>query len=273
MIKQYLFYGFSILLIIFSFRSLSQNPIRVYAEKVSDSQVDLYIVSDDIVPYTAELDLELSNMKADKKLPITVVAKPDRPEKILTLKAGGSGKFGYKSKFAYYVGDVFNAKHDANVVYQLPYESGQEFRVDQGYYGEFSHAGIKAIDFTMSEGTSIRAARSGVVIELKEDSNKGCDKEKCKQEANFVQIYHEDGSFAKYVHLKKDGVSVNRGDQVKAGDIIGYSGNTGFTTGPHLHFEVNVPQEGGRTSVDTKFEYEKGKIGQLSEGKKYKAFK
>jgi murein DD-endopeptidase MepM/ murein hydrolase activator NlpD len=58
--------------------------------------------------------------------------------------------------------------------------------------------------------------------------------------ANFIRILHDDGSMALYAHLAVDGVLVRIGQEVTAGQRIGLSGNTGFSTGPHLHFAVQV---------------------------------
>ena len=58
--------------------------------------------------------------------------------------------------------------------------------------------------------------------------------------ANFIRLLHDDGSMALYAHLSVDGVQVRIGQQIQAGQRIGLSGNTGFSTGPHLHFAVQV---------------------------------
>ena len=57
---------------------------------------------------------------------------------------------------------------------------------------------------------------------------------------NFVRIVHDDGTMALYAHLKSEGVLVRVGQRVRKAEAIGLSGNTGFTTGPHLHFAVQV---------------------------------
>ena len=56
----------------------------------------------------------------------------------------------------------------------------------------------------------------------------------------MVRLVHEDGAMSVYAHLKADGVLVRVGQHVRAGQQIGLSGNTGFTTGPHLHFAVQA---------------------------------
>ena len=85
------------------------------------------------------------------------------------------------------------------------------------------------------------AARAGVVMQVESDFDKaGLNREKYGGRANFVRILHDDGTMALYAHLKPEGVMVRVGQRVQAGQQIGLSGNTGFTTGPHLHFAIQV---------------------------------
>ncbi len=71
-------------------------------------------------------------------------------------------------------------------------------------------------------------------------SKAGLTRDRYRGRANFVRILHDDGSMALYAHLKSGGVLVRVGQQVQAAQQIGLSGNTGFTTGPHLHFALQV---------------------------------
>jgi murein DD-endopeptidase MepM/ murein hydrolase activator NlpD len=85
------------------------------------------------------------------------------------------------------------------------------------------------------------AARGGVVMQVESDFDKaGLNLEKYGGRANFVRILHDDGTMGLYAHLDLDGVLVRVGQRVRTGQQIGRSGNTGFTTGPHLHFAVQV---------------------------------
>ena len=135
-----------------------------------------------------------------------------------------------------------NAKPQ-DVEYLLPLRQGA-VRIDQGYGGRFSHTDAEnryAVDFAAAMGTPVLAARAGVVMQVESDFDKaGLKLEKYGGRANLIRIVHDDGTMAVYAHLKMEGVLVRVGQRVRAGQQIGLSGNTGFTTGPHLHFAVQV---------------------------------
>ena len=130
-----------------------------------------------------------------------------------------------------------------DVVYVLPLRQAAT-RVDQGYGGTFSHTdpqNLYAVDFAADIGTPVLAARGGTVMQVESDFDKaGLNLEKYGGRANFVRILHDDGTMGLYAHLQEGGVLVRVGQRVQAGQQIGLSGNTGFTTGPHLHFAVQV---------------------------------
>ena len=127
--------------------------------------------------------------------------------------------------------------------YRLPFEYAL-VRVDQGPGGAFSHNDPQnryAVDFALAEGTPIVAVREGVVMQVESDFDKaGLNREKYGGRANFIRIVHADGSMAVYAHLQPEGVQVRAGQRVRKGQRIGLSGNTGFSTAPHLHFVLQV---------------------------------
>ena len=130
-----------------------------------------------------------------------------------------------------------------DVEYVLPLRQSRS-RVDQGFGGRFSHQDEQnryALDFAAEIGTPVLAARGGVVMQVESDFSKaGLKREKYGGRANFVRILHDDGTMGLYAHLKADGAWVRLGQRVNTGQQIGLSGNTGFTTGPHLHFALQV---------------------------------
>ena len=160
-------------------------------------------------------------------------------------------------------------KDDSSYVYSLPFEKGRSFLIVQGYFGVFSHKERAALDFKMKRGTKICAAREGVVVRIKEDSDRGGMNKKYRADGNNIVIQHPDGSRAGYWHLQKDGALVNVGDTVKKGQVIALSGKTGYASTPHLHFLVwkqdNKRQWG---SAATRFQTSK-KIRYLRAWRKY----
>lgn len=123
----------------------------------------------------------------------------------------------------------------------LPFPSGASVTVSQGNHGRFSHNGsaVYAVDFPLPEGSEVAAVRAGRVQRVREDSNTGCGDAACADQANYVVVDHGDGTLASYYHLELDGALVEVGDSVDRGQIIALSGNTGWSTGPHLHLQIN----------------------------------
>lgn len=136
------------------------------------------------------------------------------------------------------------ARH-RDVEYVFPLRT-HDLRVEQGFGGGFSHHDEQnryAVDFAAPLGTDVLAARDGVVMQVENDFDRaGLNQEKYAGRANFVRIVHDDGTMALYAHLQERGVMVRMGQHVRAGQLIGRSGNTGFTSGPHLHFAVQANQ-------------------------------
>jgi murein DD-endopeptidase MepM/ murein hydrolase activator NlpD len=157
-------------------------------------------------------------------------------------------------------------KPDNSFIYHLPFAKGSKFLLIQGYNSTMSHKDELSLDFKMRKGSKICAARAGVVTEIKKDSDVGGLKDEYLSQGNHIIITHDDGSTAMYWHLKKDGVLVNVGDSVIQGQHIGYSGNTGYTAFPHLHFQV---YNSNGTNIATRFLTKKG-IRYLRPGKYYR---
>lgn len=160
-------------------------------------------------------------------------------------------------------------RDDSSYVYDLPYEDGTSYLLVQGYFSHFSHKERAALDFKMKRGTKICAARSGVVVRVKEDGDRGGWNRKYRPYGNNIVIQHEDGSRAGYWHIQKDGALVNVGDTVRQGQVIALSGKTGYAAFPHLHFLVWTFDENNQwRQVPTRFRTAHG-IKYLKAGKKY----
>ncbi|GEM_PF-7122164 len=153
--------------------------------------------------------------------------------------------------------------------YLFPYRQGTEFVMANGPNGYGWHAGKYAYDWLMPVGTPLYAARSGKVVKIKADSNRGGASQSYMNDANFVIIRHSDGTFANYLHLAYNSVTVREGQDVMVGDRIGSSGNTGWTTDPHLHFHVSGA---GDVTLPLKFLTNPNMVEELQKGQKYRAY-
>lgn len=205
---------------------------------------------------------------------VTSTLDPRESEQVLVL-SGGDGRKDpdYRYSIDWTVGDK-DAVHDDDHHYSLPYAPGRSYRVIQGYGSRFSHTGLEefAIDFDMRVGTPVHAARAGVVARVEESHDKGCWEDGCGRYANYIVVLHGDGTTGEYYHLMHAGAVVDVGDSVSQGQLIGYSGNTGHTTMPHLHFAVYRATDWGNTqSIAVRFQAADGIISRPRRGARYLA--
>ena len=186
---------------------------------------------------------EAEQVRATPALPLRqVIPANSEPQLALIEPAEGARRAAFRLEMTVVPGDPGARPED--VEYALPVPSGSGWRIDQGYGGSFSHTdaqSLHAIDINVPEGTPVLAARGGVVMQVEDDfEGAGLDREKFGGRANHVRVLHSDGTMAVYAHLGPESVRVRVGQRVSAGQALGASGNTGFSTGPHLHFAVQV---------------------------------
>jgi murein DD-endopeptidase MepM/ murein hydrolase activator NlpD len=161
-------------------------------------------------------------------------------------------------------------KEDTSFAYTLPYQPNSIHRLVQGYFSYYSHKHRAALDFKMKRGTTVCAARGGVVLRIKQDGNKGGWNKKYRPYGNVIVIQHADNSRAGYWHLQYNSAMVKVGDTVQQGQPIALSGKTGYTLFPHLHFIVwRFDSAGNWVQVPTRF-ITSGGIRYLRPFKKYK---
>ncbi len=225
-------------------------------------------------PITFTLRVRMRGLLTDSPRTITETLDADQSRLVMMLtENGGDRKGRYRIYCDWTIGDK-DALHDDEHLYLLPYETGKSYRVIQGYGSRFSHRGLEhyAVDFNMSVGTPVHAARAGVVARIEESHNKGCWEDGCGAFANYIVVLHEDGTTGEYYHLRQKGALVDVGDRVVAGQKIGLSGNTGHTTMPHLHFAVYRAAEWGNTqSIPVRFLSSAGVVHSPRRGGHYQA--
>ena len=115
-----------------------------------------------------------------------------------------------------------------SLIYPVKGPITQNFGENPDFYKKWGYPGHNGVDFGIPNGTPVVAAAKGTIDKVSfEDGGYG----------NYVKIKHTDGStvyYTYYAHLMQ--ASVTAGQNVEAGTVIGFSNNTGASTGPHLHF-------------------------------------
>ena len=245
-------------------------PANVYNTNLENGTVQLWVDNDAYNPITVEISGRLTNMDATDGLPSTYVV-PSRARKFhltdFVPRPNKSWKFNFGTRLFH--GDLLATEdYASSFIYALPCDLGKCYFISQGYNGKLSHHGENALDFDMPIGAPVYAARSGIVTRVVDKHNRSCPRESCNEYNNVISIYHEDGSFADYVHLDHRSAQVKPGDEIEVGQHIANSGNTGWTTGPHLHFIVYVPTKNGKRTLQTQFEIGENSVKYLKEGDK-----
>jgi murein DD-endopeptidase MepM/ murein hydrolase activator NlpD len=211
------------------------NQVKLETRKHAAGET-LLVRNDLYAPVQVELKLvDVANAVGAPDEPINWVLPPRSKIRLATLAPrDASQPLRYTPKLRYALGDPRLVPTEQR--YPLPWRGGP-FRLTQGANGKYSHftpKGRYALDIAMPEGTPIVAARGGVVVKTEnQQSGRGNN-----PSGNYVRILHDDGTMGVYLHLMKGSVRVLEGVRVHAGQQIARSGNTGNSTGPHLHFVV-----------------------------------
>lgn len=212
-----------------------ENDIKLTTRQ-QDHGVTLLLHNNLHAPVEVELVLEQqANIAGGIQAPLRKVLPARSTTTLVTLLPDNPAQpVQYRPKLRHAVGDPSLLPTTSQ--YPLPWRGGP-FRLTQGANGKYSHFTPKsryALDIAMPEGTPIVAARGGVVVKVEnQQTGRGSN-----PAGNFVRILHDDGTMGVYLHLQKGSVGVTQGQRVTQGSLLARSGNTGNSTGPHLHFVV-----------------------------------
>lgn len=224
-------------------------------------------------PITIRFDITSTNMDLSEGSSFEAVIPPlTTASAFSAAPANSQAAWTFNFRQRWVLGDTL-AQHDNAVIYDLPFPKGKRYKIMQGFGGKFSHTGEfqYSIDFDMPVGTMVTAAREGVVVQVETSYTKGGIDPALKKKANLVTVLHTDNTLGDYVHLRPGGSLVEVGQEIKRGDPIGYSGNTGYTSKPHLHFHVQKPLDtnGKWSSLPIRFRAVEGNGVGLKEGQGY----
>lgn len=201
-------------------------------------------------PLRVGITLEGEEKTADQF--VWLKAKQDTIFKVVN-NFGSDPKITFQSSFS-----TLKEISSEDIRLSLPLKPDKRYKVTQGYNGGFSHQSDYSrysIDFDLQVGDTVYCAANGYVVGVIKDYDNNGGGRKYRDLANFITVFHPElRVFTQYVHLKYQGSLVKLGDTVQVGQAIGISGNTGFTRGPHLHFNVlKATRENGLKSIPVQF--------------------
>lgn len=193
-----------------------------------------------------ELELKLNddeNVRSEPPLPARFVLPGQTEQRLLKVMAIDPLEgFTYRLSYSQMIGPPLD-QLPVEVDYYPPFPLGLQFPISQGFDNDETHSNPPnqyAIDIVMPVGTPILAARGGVIMDMQDNFQGGGKQKRYLTRANQVRILHNDGTMAVYAHLQRNSVRVQPGARVTRGQWIANSGNTGYSSGPHLHFVIQL---------------------------------
>ncbi len=209
------------------------DNITVQLAEIFDGEIDFHtdLRKGDEFQITYEsLSLDGEPLRAGRLLAAVFMNKGHRYEALWFKPSDGSAP-------GYY---TFNGKSLRQAFLRTPLEFS---RISSGFGGRVHPISRnwkqhKGVDFAAPTGTAIRAASDGLVKMAGKGAGKGYT-----GYGNVIELEHRNGISTLYGHLSGFASGVVNGAKVKQGDIIGYVGTSGWSTGPHLHYEFRVKGE------------------------------
>jgi murein DD-endopeptidase MepM/ murein hydrolase activator NlpD len=206
-----------------------------------------WITNDYAIPVAVDIERDIANLHDTGATLATTVVPSHGPRRVGVWEIVDRDQhWNERTNIRTQYGDP--AATPTPYLYALPFSVTESHRLIQGFNSGFSHTGDSAfaVDFEMPEGTFVRAARDGTVVAYNAKATEhGLTEEyRFTDHANWVAVLHTDGTLGQYWHLQPDGVRVKIGQHVARGDVLGISGWTGFSSIPHLHFDVQTSVNG-----------------------------
>jgi len=211
-----------------------------------------------------EIEIELTdaeNVVTEPPVPARFVLQGQTEKRLLKVSPKNPQRgFHFKLTYRSMIGPPL-PEVPAAVDYYPPFALGETFLISQGFDDDTTHndpSSQYAVDIAMPVGTPVLAARPGRVMDLQDNFHGAARKERYLQRANEIRILHDDGTMAVYAHLQANSLRVRPGGQVKRGQWIANSGNTGYSNGPHLHFAVQMNAGMSLESIPFRFKIPTG---------------
>src|SRR5690606_36117537 len=207
----------------------------------SAQQPELFLVNRNPAPVEVSFKLTQQDNVRPAAIPEKWIVAGNSETRIAMLVPQTAGQaLRYDHQLRWQLGDPRSAPSE-HFAYTPPIPARTAFSITQAFNGNYSHHGASgryAIDIGMPIGTGVRAARGGEVVKVQDVHGEGGNSKAFRSQTNNIYILHDDGTFGIYAHLRKGSALVRPGQRVRSGQLIAQSGNSGYTTAPHLHFAV-----------------------------------
>lgn len=237
---------FTLFLLFFltSFQTLTAQ-ITIDTERDKDNNVNFYANNPKEIPYSVILNFsQLQNMTTPAGGNTIAVANPGRT-KVATLRPTLAGQgTSYRYSFSSAKGNVY-AKSKIDPVYLVPVSEGVVVKavlnnpLAASVGDESAKGSYVGVSFMFDQPTQIVAPRKGIVAEMKMDASVEGKNLSFVAEENYIEIYHEDGTFTKLTVLKAGSEKVKVGQEVFPGDVLAESGGENYSQGPHVRM-INI---------------------------------
>ena len=257
-------------------RSFEQPEVRLF-QRPFEGDIELVAQNTYFAPIQLAFRLAgMENVAEDTPHDGFKVLPPRSETQLLVVgEAVQHATMSFEYEFQFLPGEP-GAEHRPDQPYRLPIALSSTVRVSQAYPETVTHgdpSSQHAVDFVMPVGTNVFAARGGMVIEVASDFfENGTDLNADGPRANVVRVLHDDGTMSLYAHLNWNSIRVKPGQHVARGEYLADSGNTGFSTGPHLHFVVQRNRGGALVSVPLEFAGPGGAPMTVQAGERYTAY-
>jgi murein DD-endopeptidase MepM/ murein hydrolase activator NlpD len=203
-------------------------------------RANVRIANSDVFPRVVYLEIFNGSLKGNR---VSSLLAEVGPKKNIRLVAVNNSSIPFSRSLAYKIFDTvatLEPKIKDNRLH-IPFAFDVGYKICQSPDGPLtSHSIVRknAIDFCADENTIILAAKSGVVIEVIQDFTQGGKNIALLGKENKIKVLHEDGLVSSYAHLAHKSAYVKVGDRVEQGQKLARVGNVGYSSGPHLHFEL-----------------------------------
>ena len=214
--------------------------IKVNVSAINESKAKVNIINRDIFPHIVLVKI-FNSWEPEKIISEISTTVDGKASLNIEAQSNPNIHFDYPLGWIQYesIGDTRQTNKDYK--FQLPFLQNFKLKVCQSSDGpQFSHSNdkINAVDFCGPEKTPIAAAKDGTVIEAIDNNTEQGNNQNFLGRENKIRIIHKDGLISEYAHIVTGSANVKVGDYVKAGQKIALLGNIGYSSGPHLHFEV-----------------------------------